>query len=219
MNSIDGKRKNRSLSCSSSISDNESWTKSFWEKEMGRFTRPRPLTRRAFTEEVTRNDMPWEFNPEYDHYKQLSVMLLPAEEALHIAMNRFPLPNSVVGEEDRHNLWPANLCTSHEKSEVHLAQKSTETILDRSHSAGSYTEMDSEDEKSEVHLSQKSTETIFDRSHSAGSYTERDSEERPDAQVHQTADLSPRSARINEPRAKCPIELSFRSFIVCKFCC
>ena len=187
MNSIDGKRKNRSLSCSSSISDNESWTKSFWEKEMGRFTRPRPLTRRAFTEEVTRNDMPWEFNPEYDHYKQLSVMLLPAEEALHIAMNRFPLPNSVVGEEDRHNLWPANLCTSHEKSEVHLAQKSTETI--------------------------------FDRSHSAGSYTERDSEERPDAQVHQTADLSPRSARINEPRAKCPIELSFRSFIVCKFCC
>ena len=128
---------------------------------MGRFTRPRPLTRRAFTEEVTRNDMPWEFNPEYDHYKQLSSMLLPAEEALHIAMNRFPLPNSVVGEEDRHNLWPANLCTSHEKSEVHLAQKSTETL--------------------------------FDRSHSSGSYTERDSEERPDAQVHQTADLSPRS--------------------------
>ena len=127
---------------------------------MGRFTRPRPLTRRAFTEEVTRNDMLWEFNPEYDHYKQLSLMLLPAEETLHIAMSRFPLPTSVVGEEDRrHNLWPANLCTSQKKSQVHL--------------------------------SQKLTETIFDRSHSAGSYTERDSE----AQVHQTAELSPRSVQ------------------------
>lgn len=72
----------------SGASDNEAWMNCFWEKEMGRFSRPRPLSRRAITSDEA-----------CDHYKALSSMIVPAEESLAIALNRFPLPASVVGND------------------------------------------------------------------------------------------------------------------------
>jgi len=69
-------------------SDNEAWMSCFWEKEMGRFSRPRPLSRRSITSDEV-----------CDHYKALSTMIIPAEESLAIALNRFPLPASVAGDD------------------------------------------------------------------------------------------------------------------------
>ena len=68
-------------------SDSETWLKRFWEKEVGRFSRPRPLSRRSVTSEE-----------ECDHYKRLSEMIIPAEDSLVTALKRFPLPASVVGD-------------------------------------------------------------------------------------------------------------------------
>lgn len=73
-------------STTSGTSDNDAWMKGFYEKEMGRFSRPRPLSRRAITSDE-----------ENAHYKALSSMIVPAEQTLVIALNRFPLPASVVG--------------------------------------------------------------------------------------------------------------------------
>lgn len=73
-------------STASGTSDNDAWMKGFYEKEMGRFSRPRPLSRRAITSDE-----------ENAHYKALSSMIVPAEQSLVIALNRFPLPSSVVG--------------------------------------------------------------------------------------------------------------------------
>ena len=64
----------------------DAWIKCFWEKEVGRFSRPRPISRRAITSEE-----------EYDHYKDLSLIIAPSEECLVNALKRFPLPASLVG--------------------------------------------------------------------------------------------------------------------------
>ncbi|KAL7555281.1 hypothetical protein ACHAWF_019058 [Thalassiosira exigua] len=80
----------RSVSCSSAatvVSECETWMRLFWEKEMGRFSRPRPLSRHSITSDE-----------EYAHYKVLSSVIVPAEECLVIALWRFPLPSSVVGD-------------------------------------------------------------------------------------------------------------------------
>ena len=81
----------RSASFSSATSEreksNEAWMKCFWEKEMGRFSRPRPLSRQSITSDE-----------EYAHYKALSLMIVPGEKSLATALKRFPLPNSVVGD-------------------------------------------------------------------------------------------------------------------------
>ena len=77
----------RTISWSSIASDNETWVQGFWEKEIGRFSRPRPLSRRAISSDE-----------EDAHYKALSSTILPAEQALIIALNRFPLSVSVVGD-------------------------------------------------------------------------------------------------------------------------
>lgn len=76
----------RSMSCISNESG-ETWEKTFWEKEMGRFSRPRPLSRRSITSDEEDN-----------RYKVLSSMIVPAEESLSVALKRFPLPASVVGD-------------------------------------------------------------------------------------------------------------------------
>jgi hypothetical protein len=72
----------------SSESENETWMNNFWEKEMGRFKRPRPLTSSVSLSGV--------ISPT-EHYKELSNAIVPAEDILHIALNRFPLPDSVLG--------------------------------------------------------------------------------------------------------------------------
>lgn len=83
-------KRHRSLnSVASGTSDTESWMKCFWEKEMGRFSRPRPISRRAITSDEA-----------HEHYKAVSLMMIPAEEMLVIALNRFPLPDSVVGGDN-----------------------------------------------------------------------------------------------------------------------
>ena len=82
-------------SSSSSISsdddeyDETSWMKDFYEKEAGRFNRPRPPLSRSMS--LTEDE-------QNKHYHSLSQIILPAEEILHVAINRFPLPNCVVGD-------------------------------------------------------------------------------------------------------------------------
>eukprot|EP00581_Thalassiosira_minuscula_P037804 CAMPEP_0184476036 /NCGR_PEP_ID=MMETSP0740-20130409/146880_1 /TAXON_ID=385413 /ORGANISM="Thalassiosira miniscula, Strain CCMP1093" /LENGTH=223 /DNA_ID=CAMNT_0026853587 /DNA_START=15 /DNA_END=686 /DNA_ORIENTATION=+ len=77
----------RSMSMSSEMSEtttaSEAWMECFYEKEMGRFSRPRPLSRRLVTSD--------------DHYKQLSKMIVPGEKSLATAIRRFPLPASITG--------------------------------------------------------------------------------------------------------------------------
>lgn len=88
------KRDLDSLSSSSSISSDEdeydetSWMKGFYEKEAGRFNRPRPPLSRSMS--LTEDE-------QNKHYHSLSQIILPAEEILHVAINRFPLPDCVVG--------------------------------------------------------------------------------------------------------------------------
>jgi len=89
------KRDFDSLSSSSSISsdddeyDETSWMKGFYEKEAGRFNRPRPPLSRSMS--MTEDE-------QNKHYHSLSQIILPAEEILHVAINRFPLPDCVVGD-------------------------------------------------------------------------------------------------------------------------
>jgi len=71
-------------STSETVKASEAWMECFWEKEMGRFSRPRPLPRRLETSE--------------DHYKQLSRMIVPGEKSLATAIRRFPLPTSITGD-------------------------------------------------------------------------------------------------------------------------
>mmetsp|Transcript_12902 Transcript_12902/g.27398 ORF Transcript_12902/g.27398 Transcript_12902/m.27398 type:complete len:199 (+) Transcript_12902:641-1237(+) len=80
----------RSMSTPSDTSDiksNEAWLECFWEKEMGRFSRPRPLSHRSITTDE-----------EFDRYRVLSNMILPGKKSLATALNRFPLPTSIVGD-------------------------------------------------------------------------------------------------------------------------
>jgi len=89
------KRDLDSISSSSSISSDEdeydetSWMKGFYEKEAGRFNRPRPPLSRSMS--LTEDE-------QNKHYHSLSQIILPAEEILHVAINRFPLPDCIVGD-------------------------------------------------------------------------------------------------------------------------
>ena len=84
----DEKSPNKKRKQDDSTSENETWMNNFWEKEMGRFKRPRPLTSSVSLSGV--------ISPT-EHYKELSNAIVPAEDILHIALNRFPLPDSVLG--------------------------------------------------------------------------------------------------------------------------
>lgn len=77
----------RSMSWTSTGAESDTWMRCFWEKDAARFSRPRPLSRRAVTSEE-----------EYDYYKALSSTLGPSEDSLVVALRRFPLPKSVVGD-------------------------------------------------------------------------------------------------------------------------
>ena len=66
-------------------SNTEAWMKCFWEKEMGRFERPKPISHRAITSDEG-----------YEYYESLSSLMLPSEQTLVMALNRFPLPDSVL---------------------------------------------------------------------------------------------------------------------------
>lgn len=88
------KRDIDSISSSSISSDDDeydetSWMKGFYEKEAGRFNRPRPPLSRSMS--LTEDE-------QNKHYHSLSQIILPAEEILHVAINRFPLPDCVVGD-------------------------------------------------------------------------------------------------------------------------
>ena len=86
------KRDIDSISSSSSISsdddeyDETSWMRGFYEKEAGRFNRPRPPLSRSMS--LTEDE-------QNNHYRSLSQIILPVEEILHVAINRFPLPDCV----------------------------------------------------------------------------------------------------------------------------
>lgn len=86
----------RSMSSSSimsAMSDrdkrNETWMSNFYEKEMGRYSRQRPVLRRSST-----------YEEGCDLYRNQAEMIVPSEESLAVALKRFPLPAAVVGDNN-----------------------------------------------------------------------------------------------------------------------
>ncbi len=86
--------RSQSLPTAAINSNDEFCTKRFWEKTsrqalLSSSNRPRPpVLRRALTSDE-----------EYDQYKALSYLIIPAEKKLLAALNRFPLPTGIVENE------------------------------------------------------------------------------------------------------------------------